>query len=1201
MSQARTYRIHFEGNARLGAPGRVARTASHSLQSARRIGTTAVAVLLAAFSLGFAHPVPGDNTVDVRSDSRRAIVATPGEIVSTVFEVHNSSDSTQQYVPEVRVPDSWLLVSSGSSFDVAANAVTRRVISFRVPAGSPSGVFPVEYSVREIGNPDNRDRDVINVTVGHVQSIDLQLLEVDDFVLAGESYTASFVLINAGNRSFSGSIRIRSVPDFPVALSSETIDVAAGSSARIAATVETEALGIRRFQHWIKLDILNDRGEELATANASIDVLPAGHARERPGTIPASIRFVGFESYRGRGGQVEFKARGPLREETSNIVDLFIRTPDHASSSLFARRDEYRLTYASESFTLRLGDQNYALSPLTEYGRLARGAGVELYSGPMTLGAFASRNRNAFPREDAVGVLLGYDLSDRIAVSANFIDKSGQTEGQTISIRTRAEPIRNSTLDLEVGDGGSAFLESTGVSARASGSYDLFSYDVRHLSTSPGFPGVYQNYSNTSGSVQLHPTEDVSLMAAYQIDDRRFKSGGGEDVRSIAKYIQAGPGFEFGLLGRTFTASARYAYRAQNAVSDGRWTTRNEQQLRLRLDLGGNVFSFGARVDVGSVSASTLAASMGGVRIGGSMRAVTGRLNASAYFDRFIGATIDRAIDHKSANFGVTADYRIAQRTDVGFNVFTIRDDASFSARYSLVSTRIQHRFGFGHLAGVQTNLNSFGGFSRTMRGDLSFYYEIPIGIPSLRADGPRLSGRVVDFETGEPLEGVVLRLGRDKVVTNAKGDFRFRWESDTRQYLFIDQSSIGLDRVPMIPLPLTVTEQALADLVEIPVARAGELFGTVRRYEYADGVLQEGELRPTDPVAGAVVEAADSEGSYRTTTDGSGRFQFTNLRPGSWQLRIVYGDFGDDFRPEVSSRRHELSPAERMEVDLRVVPRKRRIRFIGGGRVAVGDSAFAASIAGEPARDSLNAPAVLDAPADTIEVNNQALSPSTEGDLIQAHGRDLLVDQSVANRIRLAFEEALRVASGLDSTIVQHEPMPVPSVESVEPDAGCSPADNAGVHEVRSGETLAAIARRYYCDVVMWPKVWLANYPAIQDPHVIYPGQQLAVPVAEADVYGFSLGDADSSSVKSAPSEVRVTHIYTVGSEQTLFSIAKRTLGSGFLWPRIWLVNRALVGEETDLVPGTELIIPGPERLRVEYRVLFGQRALERASGRER
>ncbi len=51
-------------------------------------------------------------------------------------------------------------------------------------------------------------------------------------------------------------------------------------------------------------------------------------------------------------------------------------------------------------------------------------------------------------------------------------------------------------------------------------------------------------------------------------------------------------------------------------------------------------------------------------------------------------------------------------------------------------------------------------------------------------------------------------------------------------------------------------------------------------------------------------------------------------------------------------------------------------------------------------------------------------------------------------------------------------------------------------VHEVVSGDTLSAIALKYYGNAALWPKIYEANKRVIgDDPGKIFPGQKLDIP----------------------------------------------------------------------------------------------------------
>ena len=56
-------------------------------------------------------------------------------------------------------------------------------------------------------------------------------------------------------------------------------------------------------------------------------------------------------------------------------------------------------------------------------------------------------------------------------------------------------------------------------------------------------------------------------------------------------------------------------------------------------------------------------------------------------------------------------------------------------------------------------------------------------------------------------------------------------------------------------------------------------------------------------------------------------------------------------------------------------------------------------------------------------------------------------------------------------------------------------PADESQYHTVVKGDTLSAIAKKFYGNANLYPKIFEANKPMLSHPDKIYPGQLLRIP----------------------------------------------------------------------------------------------------------
>ena len=63
-------------------------------------------------------------------------------------------------------------------------------------------------------------------------------------------------------------------------------------------------------------------------------------------------------------------------------------------------------------------------------------------------------------------------------------------------------------------------------------------------------------------------------------------------------------------------------------------------------------------------------------------------------------------------------------------------------------------------------------------------------------------------------------------------------------------------------------------------------------------------------------------------------------------------------------------------------------------------------------------------------------------------------------------------------------------------PPAPEEPQEKVEIYEIVSGDTLGAIAKRYYGKASAYMKIFEANRDIIDDPNKIYPGQKIRIPL---------------------------------------------------------------------------------------------------------
>ena len=87
--------------------------------------------------------------------------------------------------------------------------------------------------------------------------------------------------------------------------------------------------------------------------------------------------------------------------------------------------------------------------------------------------------------------------------------------------------------------------------------------------------------------------------------------------------------------------------------------------------------------------------------------------------------------------------------------------------------------------------------------------------------------------------------------------------------------------------------------------------------------------------------------------------------------------------------------------------------------------------------------------------------------------------------------ERAILIAGnvqGVEKVIADDLRAPKPKPEE--------PKEKAEIYEIVSGDTLGAIAKRYYGNASKYTKIFEANKDIISDPNKIYPGQKIRIPL---------------------------------------------------------------------------------------------------------
>lgn len=173
-------------------------------------------------------------------------------------------------------------------------------------------------------------------------------------------------------------------------------------------------------------------------------------------------------------------------------------------------------------------------------------------------------------------------------------------------------------------------------------------------------------------------------------------------------------------------------------------------------------------------------------------------------------------------------------------------------------------------------------------------------------------------------------------------------------------------------------------------------------------------------------------------------------------------------------------------------------------------------------------------------------------------------------------FEE-IRPTTPLLETETRRNPTATPERSLPSPQViGGAPSPET-THTVREGETLWAIAERYYGDGAQYARIEEANRGRMGKGGALYVGAQLVIPGASSGARQSATTPTRASAEKPAATKQASNRdrFHVVRKGETLGDIAKERLGSARRWPEIVKLNSSVIRDPDNVPAGVRLRLP--------------------------
>ena len=899
------------------------------------------------------------NGVEARSASSLLQEVSPGQMASLSFIV--TAGTVGGDIQEaIKLPDGWEVVVPPGQFQLSPGESTNRISAIMVPGNAPAGRYPVTYSVQNLANPAVRDSVDLEILVPAISKLALIVEDKPDYVVAGSEMQAKVRVVNQGNTAVTLPVAVEPRQTGVVAhIEPAQVTIAPGSSAVVTVRAGTDPHAEHAGMEYVTVHAGSKTS--LVSLTFGTQVYPrASRAEDLDVKLPAEMTFAVGGSNANAGGLVGLSGSGAIDETGRRKVDFLVQASGLPQDNPYNLRSEAHFNYTAPGFDIRMGDQVYSLSMLTDFLHYGRGIQLDSGLGSHTgWGGYYLSDYGNSSQGDAAAAWVRYDPSDRLKIKLNLLSAGAGTgcdpgttpQRNTISsLGASLTPWKNTRLETEYAHSLSGGTDPDAYMVDLEGrAGSLGQYTFRKTHAGADYNGYYHDSDATMGSLVVPFSKSLGAMVSYsawmqnvdlrpdrltapeeslehvEIHDKLpggwFASAGFDSLRSLDRLApdkddwQEQP-IDLALGRGTGTSSYRLEYLGGQSHDNPTGLTSHTDSLRFFTSFNPSSqksFAFYGGVGSGSRESHLLA---GNNFLGASMT-----WRPSPVFALQGWATMTEAIQETGGN--------------------SIMKQLDLQACYQMSN-------------GSKLKFQCMGSSSPGSAGGIQYLvaYSVPFGIPVARKKKiGALHGRLYSGLPGAraACANVVLMLNGMAAVSDAGGRFSFSGLKPGHYLLGVDSRTGETKRIPdcAMPIPVEIVGGRVAS-VEINMVEAAGFSGAVRLAPEKPGPSTGAGALVGDPtgastpastssgVANVLVELSSGSDVVRRTTDSNGAFLFEGLRPGKWRFRVYEETLPPYQVLETPDPDVTLAAGNTLHIQVRVKPLARQIQMVDDGGPAV-------------------------------------------------------------------------------------------------------------------------------------------------------------------------------------------------------------------------------------------------------------------------
>ncbi len=907
--------------------------------------------------LWISSPILSNNTdLDVRPAGGSLFETVPGRNMTIAFHVVSLSD-TQEYMSEVTLPEGWKTITKEFPFTLEKSRSVLRLVSFFVPQNTVANRYEVFYAVRSRKNPTVYQTATVAVEVMPFRKIEMSVLQAPQYVIAGESYSVMLQVRNESNICDQLQLMIEKSDSLHVSADAEQFSIPTGQTRTVTIHVLTNASITQAAIHSLFYSIrCADRSEPQARAQSSVRIIPRIQGSDDrflrfPTTWTAAFIMQRQEGRSNSGFQGRVSGEGALDEKNKVRVSFRMRGPDayRRSISVYAERDEYTVSVWTQRIGLHAGDRSYSASSLTQNARYGRGAGLDVQAGSgLSFGVYAQKSRWFMSESRSWAAFARYSPKPDQKYQITWVDNTDVfAQGKMVSLSAALHPFPSIQVDAEAAAAVSRGRREVGWKGQFGGNRSFYSWQLNWIHASPDFPGYYRDTDFFTAGLVLRPVRNGSITLNFQNDRQNFEMDTTRLIAPLTHFLQTGAAYS---VTRRLRVSVDAIRRDTRDRLSSKLFDYCEHSYRFQIDGGMDRFSASLGAETGRTENRNYGRTSSMNRVMANVRVAPDTRQSYSWYVYLDENNRYTSRPQRQVTAGFDASFQASKRVDLQLHVQNNYTPEEVYMDRNLTELAFRYTLPIGHtlqLKGRTTLIrNSLDRKDRALVAE----YTAPIGIPvAVRRNSCVVKGRITDTESGRPVPDMIVRINGSTAVSDENGYYTFRNLKQKTYYLSVDRATVGLNRVTARETPIEVSAQPGKEglTVDIGLVRSASLRGCVALDSLrassapaSDSAFVSG-AGAADSVREAglpniLIEMTREDEVIRLISNKEGAFHFDELRPGVWKMKIYDYNIPEYHRIEKSEFEIELKPADRKIQDVRVVPIRRKVKFLQEGETSL-------------------------------------------------------------------------------------------------------------------------------------------------------------------------------------------------------------------------------------------------------------------------